>query len=1454
MANTYNPQRLRFVHDEKCYASFQEILDYVVTPEYYMAYRQTVYAEPMVFKYGDEKKPNIVLAIGSTNGEKNNFESNQIYFIDFTGLKDRVTDIEDFNANIDSRLKDTIDKLTKLHDACGVGDDFTYVPMTSDEILASATSLMDADKTLSEAIVTVRTVLNEKIDLFKEEYDEHVAKSKFNPKETQTIVWDVKEGTVKDGTVVTADLKVPDVMDLVRNDAKLPEEVENSLEVLNDGHSGHEGLFLNVTVTTVNEKATLWVNEKPYDISTNGKFIENAKYDYNTECIIFEYNNGDEPLILQVNELIDEWKVLKESEQYASGVVLKRERRTADPNLGDQYADILTAEIHVAADVLNMAEVINDTMNSRYGLFVSKQPIIDEQTRAEGAEKTLQTNIDNEKTRATQAEANLQTNIEAEQTRAEGAEQTLQDNIDAEAKTREEEDGKLDDKIADLNNRFINISGDKAIVVDENKKISLKIDNTGYDSTRILTQTDENGLKINFGLKYYQETNKQGGGETAYLAIVDDNDQVWGNPIDVTEFIMDGILNDVELLAGGILRFTFQLGNGGVDTVDVDLSDFIKPYSAGNGVELTKSRVDESNPDALETVINVKLHIDNESEFLSVNNNGLKLSGVRTAFENAVAEEKSRAEKAENGLEVSINELTATHNLDKEELEKAIAKAQTEATTSVLASDSDNTRDHLTVTSSKASDGSDKYTLELSDVASAKFLDETKGILDDEIKRSVKADEDLDMKVENYKTLLENEIEEAQKLATTTVVAGNASKDTVEHLTVTPDTNSNGANKFVVELYDIASQTDLDAEIERATNKETELATSIREERDRAIEAEQGLAKAIQDEQLRAEQSEHLLDDTLKNEIDRASREEARIEGKLNDELTRSKDVDTEHTNSIAANTEAINNEVARAKQAEAELTAALTKEETERQKAITNLESELTAADTAEKTAREAADVQLEIAYKEADTALKTALEQECAEANANTLNQSKEYTDNAIDHLNKDLTAAYKAADDVLNNSLSSAISDEADRAKAKELELEGKITDLTNTVGTGLDNRISEVGSTNTVKITSTSPSSTGRTITADVLISSGEGNIITAKGDGIYASATLAYDKTTNTLTFNNGSETVIHLTEHTLVQDCYFDGENIVLTISYVEDGKTTTKSINVPIGDLVKIKVSDVADDPIHLNVDGTNTLTAQLQISTKDSHNLIVKNGGIYASDRASDHSATYKGSETTVQSAISDIETRITTAETNIVNNNTTLSQSINNAKSDFEAQLNAAKNELNTSIGEAKTDLQGKIDNLNTTLTTSISSTRTELDGKITALDTKLTGTISTNKTELEGKITALDTKLTGAIKDTEDDLKNQIQIAKAELNNNINSAKEGLRNELTPTINAHSTDIAGLKSSLEYANGRIQSLETRVAQLENNNTILTGQVTSLLSDVATLKLEFEKLYNDGYVTGG
>lgn len=82
---SYNPNRLQFVHCETCFKNSAEAKEYVngnlITHD-----RPALYAEPMVLKYGDEKNPNILLAIGSVGDGKTSSIENKVFFIDCAQL------------------------------------------------------------------------------------------------------------------------------------------------------------------------------------------------------------------------------------------------------------------------------------------------------------------------------------------------------------------------------------------------------------------------------------------------------------------------------------------------------------------------------------------------------------------------------------------------------------------------------------------------------------------------------------------------------------------------------------------------------------------------------------------------------------------------------------------------------------------------------------------------------------------------------------------------------------------------------------------------------------------------------------------------------------------------------------------------------------------------------------------------------------------------------------------------------------------------------------------------------------------------------------------------------------------------------------------------------------------------------------------------------------------------
>lgn len=120
--------------------------------------------------------------------------------------------------------------------------------------------------------------------------------------------------------------------------------------------------------------------------------------------------------------------------------------------------------------------------------------------------------------------------------------------------------------------------------------------------------------------------------------------------IDATPFIRDGMLSNVEYDAEtNTLTFTWNTAAGEMSDTVV-LSDIIEPYTAGNGLELSGNEF--------------AVKVDSESEaFLTVGENGVKLSGVQDAINTA-------AEGAKSGAltEVANNYYNKTEVYNKEEV------------------------------------------------------------------------------------------------------------------------------------------------------------------------------------------------------------------------------------------------------------------------------------------------------------------------------------------------------------------------------------------------------------------------------------------------------------------------------------------------------------------------------------------------------------------------------------------------------------------------------------------------------------------------------------------------------------------------------------------------------------------------------------------------------------------
>lgn len=108
-------------------------------------------AEPVVVKYGDEKNPNVVLAFGTSDAKPGSF-----YAIDFASMEERVNKVEEVIGD-DSQLKNTIETLKGVVESVGLTIDankkenqVSYDVDTKDEVIGSAKTIVEALDKLSK--------------------------------------------------------------------------------------------------------------------------------------------------------------------------------------------------------------------------------------------------------------------------------------------------------------------------------------------------------------------------------------------------------------------------------------------------------------------------------------------------------------------------------------------------------------------------------------------------------------------------------------------------------------------------------------------------------------------------------------------------------------------------------------------------------------------------------------------------------------------------------------------------------------------------------------------------------------------------------------------------------------------------------------------------------------------------------------------------------------------------------------------------------------------------------------------------------------------------------------------------------------------------------------------------------------------------------------------------------
>lgn len=252
--------------------------------------------------------------------------------------------------------------------------------------------------------------------------------------------------------------------------------------------------------------------------------------------------------------------------------------------------------------------------------------------------KVAQTDYDTKVAALAKEDERIAKLVADETTRATGVEKTLSNRLDAV------------DEVIDAGTKIK--EGEKLLQRNENKEL--------FTDLTVDIKTETVNEKSTTFIVIYGDS-----GKTKEISKVNAN-----------AFVKDGLLESATYNANThILTLTFNT-DAGKSAIDVDLGTLVDTYTAGDGLYFS----DEGNHNFA-----IKIATGSE-EFLSVDANGLKISGIAAAISSAksdlegkISAEKTRAEAAENALDVRLDVIEGTG----EGSIKAAVKAEQDRATGV---------------------------------------------------------------------------------------------------------------------------------------------------------------------------------------------------------------------------------------------------------------------------------------------------------------------------------------------------------------------------------------------------------------------------------------------------------------------------------------------------------------------------------------------------------------------------------------------------------------------------------------------------------------------------------------------------------------------------------------------------------------------------------------------------
>lgn len=1187
-------------------------------------------------------------------------------------IKDREEADENLQSQIDTvqqQANDIQAELDITQEGVGLNLDGTYIKNEQASYISDATSIHDATQKLDVALKT--------------ESDRAIAAEE----DLQNKVTELTENTtvqVIDTNTVDLTKAQEEIGYSIKADVKIDSDDAANIIITNSN-----GLTASVDLTYDKENnklifATTGNQSKEIQL-TNHSLVDSITYDKATESIIFIYSvDGvkQEPVIVPVHDLIQEWTVVNDSQS-----PIKLTKTIVQENGQDE----LSAEVILSTDADNIL------VNQNGALKVSNAQIVLNTDKINQLDETLQEvsedlqtqitetqrNLEAEKTRATQVEAEIKEALTAETNRAVQEEQKLADAISREELRATNAEAVLTQSIANTNT-LLESEKERSIREDERLKTQIETETTrAKDAESAL----ENAINT--------EVNR------AQLAEQDLQAQIDANS-DLDQVLKDRVVINENALNDEITRSATkdeELTQAIIDTKS-ELNSAINTVQDNLNIESNRAqRAEQQLTEDLADEVATREHDIN-------------------VLTNLLNTETSNREAADANLQEQIDELTEIVNESNSGLEEAIDSIQ-------LVKDSD-------LQYSLMVEGENRGTIVIPEDQFLKSVDydpatQTLTFVFDtgagEAVTEINVSDLVDIYTAGHGlSLSSNNVFE--------VVIDTASES---FLTV----SANGVKLSGVQnAIDTAVNTAVTNEKNRAELAEVTLQNAIDNEKVRAEAAEQALRTDLNNEIARAKESEQAITDRITT-IENVTLVE--LNNKVDSEITRSKDKDSalekliqDETNRATAAESQLSNdlaaETARAEAADEILENNITIEKNRAEAAEQNLSDRIDALTTSANT--EIADLKTQLNAEitrstEKDTELTNALLEESNRAKLAEQNISSTLQNEVTRSTEKD--AALETA---INNEVTRAkeseqdlyvmITNEVTRATEAETDLQNQIDALTESSQGQLDDVIAkneEQDAELAKKIESVTVNKISD-LQYDVLVDGTSVGKIDIPKDQFLRDVT--YNSTTKDLEFNfvttDSDSKIITINIADLI-DTYKAGDGLRLADNtfHISLDATTETFLTVGSNGLKLSGVQTAIDTAVQKETDRASLVEQNLQTQINKNLNDI-----------------------STVSSKLEQAINEFTQADTNLQNQITTEVNTARLNEQNLQNQINANKTAIetnNTNTNTAITNLTSKLETEITRSTEKDIELQRQIDNEVLRIDNSITNV----KTDLQNQIT-------------------------------------------------------------------------------------------------------------------